>query len=263
MNNPLRIRTFLRNYKKNKAQRKRDIANMQWFEETKQEFIKQTKEKNIPFNLSRDFPIFEEQNEDGGAASGHYFHQDLLVAHEIFKANPIKHLDIGSRVDGFVAHVASFREIEVLDIRHLPNNLININFLQADLMQPIPEKYYNYSDSVSSLHTIEHFGLGRYGDPIDAGGYLKGLENIYKILKANGTFYFSVPIGPQRVEFNAHRIFSLEYLLNYLSDKYILKSFSYVDDKGDLQRDIQLDDKKIKSNCDCMQGCGIFTLEKK
>jgi len=26
-------------------------------------------------------------------------------------------VDIGSRVDGFVAHVASFREIEVFDVR--------------------------------------------------------------------------------------------------------------------------------------------------
>jgi len=42
-------------------------------------------------------------------ASGHYFHQDLLVAGKIFKNNPIKHVDIGSRMDGFIAHVASFR----------------------------------------------------------------------------------------------------------------------------------------------------------
>ena len=33
-----------------------------------------------------------------------------------------RHVDIGSRLDGFVAHVASFREIEVLDIRPLKVN---------------------------------------------------------------------------------------------------------------------------------------------
>ena len=35
----------------------------------------------------------------------------------IYAARPEKHVDVGSRVDGFVAHVASFREIEVFDVR--------------------------------------------------------------------------------------------------------------------------------------------------
>lgn len=71
----------------------------------------------------------------------------------------------------------------------------------------LPAGMVNYCDSISSLHAIEHFGLGRYGDPIDYFGYLKALQNIAKIVKTGGTFYFSVPIGPQRIEFNAHRVF--------------------------------------------------------
>jgi hypothetical protein len=89
------------------------------------------------------------------------------------------------------------------------------------------EKYKNYCDSISSLHAIEHFWLGRYGDRIDINGYIKGLNTIYWMLKKWGIFYFSVPIGPQRIEFNAHRVFSLKYLVELL-DIYISLTVSHM-----------------------------------
>lgn len=96
-----------------------------------------------------------------------------------------------------------------------------------------PPYLVNYCDSISSLHVIEHFGIGRYGDPIDYFGYLKAINNITKILKSGGIFYFSVPIGPQRIEFNAHRVFSVAYLINILSQNFEIRSFSYVNDTED------------------------------
>jgi len=86
----------------------------------------------------------------------------------------------------------------------------------------------NYCDSISCLHALEHFGLGRYGDRIDYQGHLLGWNNIYKILKRGGNFIFSVPIGIQRIEFNAHRVFSIEYLLTMIKGRYQIDSFSYV-----------------------------------
>ncbi len=124
------------------------------------------------------------------------------------------------------------------------------------------DNYTNYCDSVSSLHAIEHFGLGRYGDPIDVNGHLKGLNNIYNMLQANGIFYFSVPIGPQRIEFNAHRVFSVSYLLEYFRGKYEIESFSFVDDKGDIHRNMILTEDSALSNFNCKYGCGIFVLRK-
>jgi len=195
--------------------------------------------------------------------SGHYFHQDLLVAQKIFKNNPTRHIDIGSRVDGFIAHVASFRSIDILDIRKQDSNVKNINFEQLDLMGNIPEKFKNCTDSISCLHTIEHFGLGRYGDKVDINGHVKGLENINTILKSGGIFYFSTPIGNQRIEFNAHRVFSIKYLLDILEKNYKIISFSYVDDIGNLHEDINLSNSDIENNLNCRFGCGIFELLKK
>ncbi|MCB9427106.1 MAG: DUF268 domain-containing protein [Flavobacteriales bacterium] len=207
-------------------------------------------------------PILTDKNDEAGILKGHYFHQDLHVAKLIYKTNPKKHVDIGSRTDGFVAHVASYREIELIDIRDIKSNVKNIAFRQADLMK-LPPDLINYCDSISSLHAIEHFGLGRYGDPIDYFGYLKAIDNITKILKKGGCFYFSVPIGPQTVEFNAHRVFSIKYLISLLSENFTINSFSYVDDVGDFHEDVQLSDESINSNFKCHFGCGIFALVKK
>jgi len=203
-----------------------------------------------------------DRRDQSGVASGHYFHQDLLVAQRIFQNRPQHHVDVGSRVDGFVAHVAVFRRIEVLDIRGQRSQIPNITFTQADIMSddfPLQD----YSDSISCLHAIEHFGLGRYGDTLDTSGHLRGMTNIYRCLKPGGTLYLSTPIGPQRIEFNAHRVFSLQYLLNWIKPLFTIKTFSLVNDSGDLISPLELSGTNIDTNFGCQFGCGIFELEKK
>lgn len=220
-----------------------------------------TAAKDFPFGRSH--PCLAERNEDSGSANGHYFHQDLLVARRIYCNTPTKHVDVGSRVDGFVAHVASYRPIEVFDIRPLTNSIPNIQFTQADLMNPVGDHLVNYCDSLSCLHALEHFGLGRYGDPVTYDGYLAGLENLRRILKPKGKFYFSVPIGPQRIEFNAHRVFAVSYLLECFSGHYDIDQFSYVDDRGDLHENVGIHSEDVKNNYGCFYGCGIFEMTKR
>lgn len=223
--------------------------------------LKKQKGENNDFEFANPIPILDEKTESAGIMSGQYFHQDLYVAQLINKNNPIKHVDIGSRIDGFVAHVASFREIEIFDIRNQKSNVENITFKKADLMDENQiEK--EYCDSISCLHAIEHFGLGRYGDPIDYFGHIKALENIYGMLKKDGKFYFSTPIGKSRIQFNAHRIFSVKYLMKLFEGKYKIDSFSYINDDGNLIKDSEITKEKIESNFDCKHGCGIFKMTK-
>ena len=132
---------------------------------------------NNNFKISTFYPILSDKYMESGIMKGHYFHQDLLIAKKIFQKNPIKHIDIGSRTDGFVAHVAVFREIEIFDIRFQTSTVKNIIYKEADLMD-FNSNLMNYCDSISALHSIEHFGLGRYGDPIDINGHEKAINNI-------------------------------------------------------------------------------------
>jgi SAM-dependent methyltransferase len=237
------------------------LTNYRWFLNGYKK-IKIQKGDDKKFDISSLYPILTDRNEEGGTMTGHYFHQDLHVARLIHQSNPSTHLDIGSRTDGFVAHVASFRQIEIIDIRDIKSKVKNISFRKADLMQ-LPNDLLNYCDSISSLHAIEHFGLGRYGDPIDYYGHLKAIQNITKILKTGGSFYFSVPIGLQRIEFNAHRVFTLSYLIEIITNEYEVNSFSYVDDNGNFFENVDMNPENIKGNYGCIYGCGIFHLIKK
>lgn len=81
-------------------------------------------------------PQLHDRPAEGGATKSEYFWQDLIVARWINEAGPEKHVAVGSRIDGFVAHVASFREIEVFDVRPVSAQLPNVTFKQADLMVP-------------------------------------------------------------------------------------------------------------------------------
>ena len=223
---------------------------------------RQAKASGVTLPFGKFYLFLDERDADSGSTSGHYFHQDLLVANRIFQNSPERHVDIGSRIDGFVAHVAAFRKIEVVDLRPMSTWIPNIIFKQADFMHD-DLNLKDYCDSVSSLHAIEHFGLGRYGDRLDYNGHLKGLNNIYRMLQEGGKFYFSVPIGKQRIEFNAHRVFDVKYLIDLIKDKYRIDSFSYVNDSGDLYKDIPLNPEDIENNYGCHYGCGIFELTKK
>ena len=221
----------------------------------------QAEKSSFIFPVTKLYPCYSDAVDTAGVSDTHYFIQDLYVAQRIFQNNPIKHIDIGSRIDGFVAHVASFREIEVFDIRPLDKEIPNVIFRQADIMN-IDSSLYEITDSISSLHALEHFGLGRYGDPIRYDGFLEGFRNITLMLRSGGIFYFSVPLGRQRIEFHAHRVFSLKFLLEMILDKYIVLHFSYIDDENIFHRDVSL--KSISfDDFNFEFGCAIFELKKK
>ena len=209
--------------------------------------------------VTQNYMILSDYDDKAGNVKGHYFHQDLLVAKLIYEDRPNRHIDIGSRIDGFVAHVASFREIEVADVRPLEDFAHkNIKFIQADLMNPHD---FGETDSISCLHAIEHFGLGRYTDPIDVDGHNKGITNLVSLVKENGRMYISFPIGKNdEVHFNAHRIFHPATILKHPSIEKSMRliRFDFVDDNGDLHLSKSIEDV----NLDTHYGCGIYTFEK-
>jgi SAM-dependent methyltransferase len=159
-------------------------------------------------SVLRLYPCLTDWYAEGGETESEYFWQDIYVAKRIFHlgASISKHVDIGSRIDGFVAHVACFRRLEVFDIRPISADIPGVDFRKMDLMA-LPSGFTDYCDSMSCLHALEHFGLGRYGDPIDPLGHEAGLKNIAALLRPGGRLFLSVPVGRERVEFNAHRVF--------------------------------------------------------
>jgi SAM-dependent methyltransferase len=206
-------------------------------------------------------PCLQDWHAEAGATKKEYFWQDLLVARMIFAAKPHRHVDIGSSVEGFVAHVASFREIEVFDVRPINAQIPGVSFMQADLMQPLPGKA-GYCDSLSCLHALEHFGLGRYGDPIDPKGFELGLANMAGLLKPDGIFYLSIPIGIGRVEFNGQRVLDPRAVVRLAAQHWLKLSELIVIHPGGRIETPGLDEPNLAALANQRYALGIFVFHK-
>ena len=206
----------------------------------------------------RELPILGERNEPSGSL-GAYFHQDLTVARWIHEANPRRHVDVGSRLDGFIGSLAVFRKVEVIDIRPQTQLVRNVRFHQLDLMAELPAEWLNSTDSLSCLHTIEHFGLGRYGDKLDPAGHLKGIERLQAMVAPGGTLYLSTQIGRERIEFNAHRVFAPATVLSWFSGEWKIERCAVIDDACQLSEGT---DPGLLAHVKCVTGVGIVAASK-
>lgn len=152
-----------------------------------------------------------------------YFWQDLWAARLIIQRGVKEHFDIGSRLDGFVAHLlAAGINIQVIDIREVPIEEEHLHTIidDATMLHQIGDESI---ESMSALCSLEHFGLGRYGDPVDPEACFKCFANIQRKLRKGGHLYISVPVGKERVEFNAHRVFYASTIVDCFHDLHLLE----------------------------------------
>lgn len=156
---------------------------------------------------------------------GNYFWQDLWAAKLIYKSGVKEHFDIGSRIDGFIAHLLAMDiKVTLIDIREFPEEIENLYTIIDDATK-LEQVQDESIESMSALCSLEHFGLGRYGDPIDPEACFKCFAEIQKKIKKGGHLYLSVPVGKERVEFNAHRVFCASTVIENFSSME-LKEFS-------------------------------------
>ncbi|MBQ9434007.1 MAG: DUF268 domain-containing protein [Synergistaceae bacterium] len=177
------------------------------------------------------YPCLHDWDSNAGSL-GYYFWQDLWAARKIFQLRPSEHYDIGSRVDGFIAHVLSFMSVTMIDIRPLPQKVEGLKFIQADAanLDGIAD---NSLVSLSSLCAPEHFGLGRYGDPVDPEACFAAMKSMQRVLAHGGHLYIAVPVGDRNaVAFNAHRIFTPELVAETMNELK-LEDFSVVSSAGE------------------------------
>jgi SAM-dependent methyltransferase len=186
--------------------------------------------QRFPVRLRYLKPMLLDYASQAGVADGHYFFQDLWAAQKIFAGRPKRHFDIGSRVDGFVAHVLSFMPVIVMDIRPLTSDVPGLTFVQADATNLLGISDDSV-ESLSSLHATEHFGLGRYADVIDPAACFKAMAAMQRVLRPGGRLYFSVPVGFERLEFNAQRVFDPRTIPATFQGLQLV-SFAAVDDAG-------------------------------
>jgi len=203
------------------------------------------------------FPITWERFETSGHARGHYFLQDLWAARHVCRHSAARHIDVGSSVGGFVAHVASFRPVVYVDIRPLECLVPGIEWQAGSILQlPFED---NSVSSLSCLHVIEHVGLGRYGDPVEPGAWLKGLAELSRVLSPSGQLLLGTPCGRRRLQFNAHRVFDPGDIIQALPSL-CLEEFSLIPDEGSTSW-VENADPRAVSHLE--YACGLFRFTKK
>ncbi len=183
----------------------------------------------------------------------HYFYQGAWLARKIRAARIDKHVDIGSSVLT-INVLSAYVETIFVDFRPLQASLTGLNSIAGNILDLPFEN--NSVCSLSCLHVIEHIGLGRYGDPIDPQGSVKAACELQRIVSSGGKLFLSLPIGRERICFNAHRVHAPDTVLGMFS-KMKLIQFSYVDDAGNFH-----EDKPIEFASHLEYGCGMFHLEK-
>lgn len=236
-----------------------NLSSIPYFIKTLIEYYrkKQSTEK-IKFNIQ-----LLDRKKSAGEVYSHYFWQDLIVAKKIFESGTNTHADIGSRLDGFITHLLSFKlNVTIFDIRPLDFKFEGLTFRKLDLMKNIEPSLKEKFDSLSCLHTIEHFGLGRYGDPLNANGHEEGIQQIQKLVKPGGSLYLSFPVGKKITYFNAHRVIEpSDFYLKNLKEKFDVKEFILIDELCQvvcMTKDLFLKYDFSRHN----YSCGIFILEK-
>lgn len=187
----------------------------------------------------------------------HYFYQAIWAFKKILAHKPNSHVDVGSDVK-YVGMLTAIADVTFIDIRPLKLPLDKYTGKEGSILA-IPFNDNSIS-SLSSLHVIEHIGLGRYGDPIDPEGTGKACKELKRVLAPGGRLYISTPIGRPRVQFNGQRVFDIKDILTFF-DGLKLIELSIVDALGNYRENVNPDTVEIFENIGLDFGLGMFMFE--
>lgn len=183
----------------------------------------------------------------------HYFFQGAWLARRLHRCAPKLHVDVASSVLT-IGTISALVDTIFVDYRPIRANLNGMTPVAGDILcLPFAQ---NSLKSISCLHVIEHIGLGRYGDSIDPEGSIKGARELARVLEPGGLLYLSTPVGRERVEFNAHRVFAPQSVAGMFGELELVE-FSYVDDAGRY-----CECRELREPVNSHYACGLYLFRK-
>jgi SAM-dependent methyltransferase len=201
---------------------------------------------NIPIKI---FPCLHDRTSET-KFDHYYFYQDVWGAKMCARIKPKKILDIGSTAL-LVGVLSQFAETTSLDIRPRPVSINGLTCKNGSITHmPFSDSSVPY---INSLCVIEHIGLGRYGDPIDAQGIDKAIAELKRVLSPGGHLVLSVPLGPPCILFNAHRIFSKEEFVGFFQGFEIIEETFCIPHYSSIDPTPQMRIGEYHTYCVCLQ----------
>lgn len=220
------------------------------------EYVKKDKEKRFRLPFSSVMPCLFE-NTPFTRFDTHYIYHTAWAARKVQEINAKEHVDISSSLY-FSGIISAFKPVHFYDFRPAKLNLSNLISGGENLTKlSFPDDSIR---SLSCMHTVEHVGLGRYGDEINPEGDVQASKELGRVVEKGGNLIFVVPVGKPRIQFNAHRIYSYDMVSEMFPD-FEIKEFSLIPDNaleiGMIYNATKLESDKQK------YGCGCFWLIKK
>jgi SAM-dependent methyltransferase len=118
-------------------------------------------------------------------------------------------LDVGCVSSRFPMHLASLGyEVCGIDVRPYSLTHRNFHFVKNDLFQWNTEERF---DVITAISTIEHFGIGRWGDRQQSDGDRVLVERLARLARPGAVLLASVPFGRSGVT-PLHRVYDAESL---------------------------------------------------
>lgn len=90
-----------------------------------------------------------------------------------------------------------------IEYNKILTNEPRINVMTVEEFRKNPRQF----DLLISISSIEHDGLGRYGDPINPYGDFDAMNEMKGMLNEGGMLILAVPVGIDLLVWNAHRIY--------------------------------------------------------
>jgi hypothetical protein len=183
----------------------------------------------------------------------HYVYHPAWAARILRNINPQLHIDISSTLH-FCTMLSAFIPTKFYDYRPALLNLDNLTSESIDLTD------LNFDDnskaSLSCMHTLEHIGLGRYGDPLDPDGDIKAINELARVCSVGGNLLLVVPVGKKKTMFNAHRIYDPKEFASYLVN-FKVADFSLITDDGSF-----INNATYEQAAEQNYGCGCYWFVK-
>jgi len=136
-----------------------------------------------------------------------YYGETDIWLYQAFKQYPIQGKKvgiIGSDRPWYEAVVLAYGGIPVtIEYTPIITDDTRLRTMTVEEFNQNPERF----DIILSISSIEHDGLGRYGDPINPQADLETMKKLKEYLKPDGLMFLAVPIGKDCLCWNAHRIY--------------------------------------------------------
>jgi len=186
----------------------------------------------------------------------HYLYHPAWAIRKLMEYGITEHYDFGSTLV-FATMASSISKVTLHDFRPPHIILPGLACKACDLMSLQYEA--DSLPSISCMHTIEHIGLGRYGDSLNPLGDRIAVSELVRVLKPGGFMFFVVPVGQPRLQFNAHRIYSLDMVLEMVKPLVLVEHSLIPDDAVNVGMvDNPSSELILRQN----HGCGCFIFKK-